>query len=254
MLAGQGFATGTMNLGEIEVAMVKDFELIATCTLHWGCVVTFYKPVSIPEGFFALGYYCQPSHVPQPPTGYVLVARNIQQEQQTDPPPLKKPLNCNLIWDDGTIFVWQPIPPWGYRALGLTVTKYDKYHMNEVPTDLQQVMCVRDDLTVKCDYSFDRDIFRGNCEFVVVNLDTSGMFSKGVITVGTSLVKTYYKYNNRPLLDVRCLKNMNPNLEAMPNLKQVEALIHHYGPTVYFHFKNSKSHPCHGFSTTGGFF
>ncbi|KAJ0557346.1 putative beta-glucosidase [Helianthus annuus] len=29
---GQGFATGRINLGELEVAMVKDFEVISTYT------------------------------------------------------------------------------------------------------------------------------------------------------------------------------------------------------------------------------
>ncbi|GKC10689.1 putative vacuolar protein sorting-associated protein 62 [Tanacetum coccineum] len=29
--------------------------------------------------------------------------------------------------------------------------------------------------------------------------------------------------------------NVNPNVEAMPNLEQIEALNDHYGPTVYFH-------------------
>ncbi|PWA43559.1 hypothetical protein CTI12_AA535980 [Artemisia annua] len=34
---------------------------------------------------------------------------------------------------------------------------------------------------------------------------------------------------------INCLGNMNPVVESLPNLDQVEALINHYGPMVYFH-------------------
>ncbi|CAF1779833.1 unnamed protein product [Brassica napus] len=36
-------------------------------------------------------------------------------------------------------------------------------------------------------------------------------------------------------MNISCLKNLDPTLQAMPNLDQVHALIQHYGPTVYFH-------------------
>uniref|UniRef100_A0A0D3AGU4 Uncharacterized protein n=1 Tax=Brassica oleracea var. oleracea TaxID=109376 RepID=A0A0D3AGU4_BRAOL len=36
-------------------------------------------------------------------------------------------------------------------------------------------------------------------------------------------------------MNISCLKNLDPSLQAMPNLDQVHALIQHYGPTVYFH-------------------
>ena len=61
MFAGQGFATGRIFLGEIEVAQVTKFERIWSCNLFWrkSDGVSFYRPVDIPDGFFSLGHYCQ---------------------------------------------------------------------------------------------------------------------------------------------------------------------------------------------------
>ncbi|XP_071709928.1 hypothetical protein At1g04090-like [Rutidosis leptorrhynchoides] len=221
---GRGFASGRINIGELEVALVKDFEFIASYTPKKAKTgVTFYKPVSLPEGFYTFGHYGQLTN--QQLRGYVVVARAAQ-NTETESPPLQLPLGYELIWNSGTIYVWQPIPSDGYRALGFLVTD------DEIEPDLEEVSCVRDDLTENCEV--DDVILGSNSNIKIWNTKAckTGMFCKGV-TVGTFFCTT--SSNSSDELDICCLRNMNSNLEAMPNLEQVDALIDHYGPTVYFH-------------------
>nr|XP_043617187.1 uncharacterized protein LOC122589019 [Erigeron canadensis] len=223
---GQGFATGRISLGELEVALVKDFEFISSYTPKKNkSGVTFYKPVSIPDGFFTFGHYSQLSD--QQLRGYVIVARDTQ-NVETVSPPLRPPLGYELIWSSGAVYVWQPCPPLGYRTLGFIVTA------DEIEPDIEEVRCVRDDLTENCEVD---DVILGNSSSLKVwntKACKTGMFCKGV-TVGTFFCSTNSSSSDE--LDICCLRNMNQNLEAMPNLEQVEALIDHYGPTVYFHPK-----------------
>ncbi|CAN6582229.1 unnamed protein product [Malus baccata var. baccata] len=81
---GEGFATGRIRLGEIEVTQITKFESIWSCNLSRGKSkgVTFYRPAGIPDGFFCLGYYCQPND--QPLQGYVLVARETVARRAED--------------------------------------------------------------------------------------------------------------------------------------------------------------------------
>ncbi|KAF3563307.1 hypothetical protein DY000_02018600 [Brassica cretica] len=73
---GTGFATGKINLGEIQVVKVTEFDRVWKCSKSRGgktrCA-SFYKPVGIPEGFHCLGHYCQANN--QPLRGFVLAAR-----------------------------------------------------------------------------------------------------------------------------------------------------------------------------------
>ncbi|KAM0041580.1 putative vacuolar protein sorting-associated protein [Helianthus debilis subsp. tardiflorus] len=220
---GQGFATGRINLGELEVAMVKDFEVISTYTPKKSKTgVTFYKPLSIPDGFVAFGHYGQLTN--QQLRGYVLVAQAAL-NTETESPPLKLPLGYKLIWSSTNVYVWQPVQPDGYRALGFVVT------LDETEPDVEQVRCVRDDLTENCQVD---DVILSTSSFRVWNTKAckTGMFCKGV-TIGTFFCSTDSVSSDK--LDICCLRNVNPDLEAMPNLEQIDALIDHYGPTVYFH-------------------
>ncbi|KAF5780166.1 putative vacuolar protein sorting-associated protein [Helianthus annuus] len=222
---GQGFATGRINIGELELAMIKDFEIISSYTPKKSKTggVTFYKPVSIPDGFFTFGHYSQQTD--QPLRGYVLVARTAQNTETTYPP-LKTPLRYDLIWFSETVYVWQPIPPEGYRCLGFAVT------VDETEPDVEEVRCVRDDLTENCEV--DDVILEISKSLKLWNTKAckTGIFCRGV-TVGTFFCSTDTNFDDE--LDICCLRNVNFNHEAMPNLEQVEALIDHYGPTVYFH-------------------
>ncbi|KAM0062814.1 putative vacuolar protein sorting-associated protein [Helianthus debilis subsp. tardiflorus] len=223
---GQGFATGRINIGELELAMIKDFEIISSYTPKRSKTdgVTFYKPVSIPDGFFTFGHYSQQTD--QPLRGYVLVARAAQNTEETTYPPLKTPLGYDLIWFSGTVYVWQPIPPEGYRCLGFAVT------VDETEPDVEEVRCVRDDLTENCEV--DDVILEISKSLKLWNTKAckTGIFCRGV-TVGTFFCSTDTNFDDE--LDICCLRNVNFNHEAMPNLEQVEVLIDHYGPTVYFH-------------------
>ncbi|KVI07364.1 uncharacterized protein LOC112510257 [Cynara cardunculus var. scolymus] len=225
---GGGFATGRISLGELEVAMVKDFECISSYTPKKGKTggVTFYKPVGIPDGFFSFGHYCQLTD--QPLRGYVLVARDAGDAavSETERSLLESPLGYDLIWSSGNVYVWQPSPPDGYRAIGFVVTTEPD------EPDLGEVRCVRDDLTDNCEV--DDVILSVVSSFKVWSTKAckTGMFCKGV-TVGTFFCST--DLNDVDELNICCLRNTDLTLEAMPNLEQLRALIDHYGPTVYFH-------------------
>ncbi|XP_052211484.1 hypothetical protein At1g04090 [Diospyros lotus] len=244
---GQGFAAGKINLGEIEVAEITDFEYI------WGHDlqdkkkgVAFYKPVGMPDGFCSLGHYCQSND--RPLHGFVLVAREVALPEtknssiwnQDKRPALLKPVDYKLVWSsddgsdetlDGCGFFWLPQPPEGYKAMGFVISnKPDK-------PELAEVRCVRSDLTDNCEIH--RLILSVNIKFSklpfrVWNIRPShrGMHGKGV-SVGTFFSSSCWSPGQE--LDVACLKNLNPSLHAMPNLDQIHALIRHYGPTLFFH-------------------
>ncbi|KAB2058855.1 hypothetical protein ES319_A11G262800v1, partial [Gossypium barbadense] len=117
---GQGFGTGKINLGELEVVKITEFE--------------------------------------RPLRGYVLVARErvasstevyCDYDSDIDFPALRKPVNYSLIWStdcgSGCGFFWLPNPPLGYKAMGILVT--------DTPDepDVEEVRCVREDLTETCE-------------------------------------------------------------------------------------------------------
>ncbi|CAO2839797.1 unnamed protein product [Amaranthus hypochondriacus] len=236
---GQGFATGTINLGELEVAQINRFELI------WGShlshdkkkSVSFYKPLRIPEGFFSFGCYCQLNG--KPLNGYVLVAKDASHERNL--PALMMPVDYTLVWisDDGMGtydqrgYFWLPQSPSGYKALGFIVTtKPDKPSSAEV-------RCVREDLVDDCEAcglllemvsKFNKIPFK---VFKTRPCDR-GMFGKGV-SVGTFCCTSPWVLGEE--MPVVCLKNKYFNRHGMPNLDQIHALINHYGPTIYFHPK-----------------
>ncbi|KAF4376268.1 hypothetical protein F8388_026113 [Cannabis sativa] len=235
---GQGFGTGRVSLGEIEVAKVTKFESVTSLNGKANGV-SFYKPVNIPEGFFCLGHYCQPSN--KPLRGYVLVAREAAatpkpQHSESSLPALEKPVNYSLIWNadshnDGCGFFWLPNPPMGYRAVGFVVTN------NPEEPEVDEVRCVREDLTETCrtsdavfamDSKFSKDAF----QIWSTMPCKRGMWCQGV-SVGTFFCSSYW--NSEKDLYIGCLKNVNSSLEGMPNLDQVHALIQHYGPTLFFH-------------------
>ncbi|CAK7341185.1 unnamed protein product [Dovyalis caffra] len=241
---GQGFATGRINLGEIEVIKITEFESVWSCGLLRGKPkgVTFYRPVGIPEGFHCLGYYCQPND--QCLRGYVLVVCDSNapkpevgciHDSEADSP-LRKPLNYSLIWssdpqknDSG--YFWLPNPPKGYKAMGIVVTN------NPEEPKVEEVRCVRADLTERCvtsDQIMSSDS-KSSKPFEVWNTRPyrRGMVAKGV-SVGTFYCNSYLS-SDEVLIDIACLKNLDHSLPAMPNLDQLHALIKHYGPTVFFH-------------------
>ncbi|KAM7496146.1 hypothetical protein LguiA_020560 [Lonicera macranthoides] len=239
---GEGFASGNINLGEIEVLQITKFEFIWECKLSQDRKkgVGFYKPTGVPFGYFKLGNYCQSNE--KPLHGFVLVAREVAKREPVNSgsPALLRPLDYTLVWSsdggsdeslDGYGFFWLPQAPKGYKALGFLVT-----NKPEKP-ELEEVRCVRADLTDQCEAH--RLILNSNSSlsqlpFGVWNTRPRhrGMHEKGVGT-GTFFCSSYW--HNGEELNIACLKNLNPYLHAMPNLDQIHALISHYGPTVFFH-------------------
>ncbi|CAK9153708.1 unnamed protein product, partial [Ilex paraguariensis] len=245
---GQGFASGTINLGEIEVLLITKFEFV------WGCNllkdkkkgVSFYKPIGVPKGYFSLGHYCQSND--KPLKGFVFGAREVVSPEPENScfcnpdysPALLKPLDYALIWspDDGSQenhgecgYFWLPQPPEGYKALGFVVTKKP-----EKP-ELEEVRCVRANLTDQCEaYCLILNTSSKSPQkpFAVwkTRPQDRGMHGKGV-SVGTLFCSS--NWTSQEELHIACLKNLNPTLHAMPNLGQIHALIRHYGPTVFFH-------------------
>ncbi|KAL4378179.1 hypothetical protein GQ457_02G033560 [Hibiscus cannabinus] len=238
---GQGFATGKINLGELEVVKVTKFECVWSCSSLRGKEkgLSFYKPVGIPDGFFCLGYYCQPND--QPLRGYVLAARErdtsclevyCDYDSDVDFPALRKPVNYSLVWNtdygNGCGFFWLPNPPSGYKAMGIVVT--------DTPNEpnVEEVRCVREDLTETCEIMDTLLATNANTFQVWTTRPCKrGMFCRGV-SVGTFFCCTYLISEDQEL-EIACLKNLDPSLHAMPNLNQIHALIKHYGATVFFH-------------------
>ncbi|XP_004505614.1 hypothetical protein At1g04090-like [Cicer arietinum] len=241
---GQGFASGLVNLGEIEVFKVTKFEYIwSSAILDTKKAVVFYKPVGIPNNFHILGHYCQPSD--KPLRGFVLVAKetgtSLSETNEEKLPPLRNPLDFKLFWSSnagsqeissGCGYFWLPEPPEGYKAIGYFVTnKPDK-------PELDEMCCVRADLTDECEpyriiFSAGSRILEFSFQVWSLRPCDRGMLGKGV-SVGTFLCSSGWS-NGEEHHPIACLKNLNPLLPSMPNLQQIHALIEHYGPTVFFH-------------------
>ncbi|KAJ4851333.1 hypothetical protein Tsubulata_005700 [Turnera subulata] len=247
--SGQGFGSGRINLGEIEVYRITRFEYV------WGCNmslsrrkgVSFYKPLGVPDGFHILGHYCHPNN--KPLRGFLLVVRELSSSEIKaadtyriiDLPALQKPLDYALFWSshDGTDgnnvgygFFWLPQPPEGYKSMGYLVTDRP-----EKP-DLDEVRCVRSDLTEECEaYRLMLDAYPQISNFPFQVWSTRprhrGMLGRGV-SAGTFFCGSCCTPGDQ--LDTVCLRNLDPELHAMPKLEQVHALIKHYGPTVFFHY------------------
>ncbi|KAK9281783.1 hypothetical protein L1049_004689 [Liquidambar formosana] len=244
---GQEFASGRINLGELEVLKITKFEFIwGHLSLDRGKGVAFYKPTGIPDGFFSFGHYCQSND--RPLRGFVLVAREVISTKPeaahicnpVNAPALQKPLDYTLVWSpddgseesyDGYGYFWLPQPPEGYKAMGYVVTK------NPDKPELEEVRCVRADLTDRCEtyhliLNTSSKLPRLPFRVWSTRPCHRGVLGKGV-SVGTFFCNSYW--NSGEDLCIACLKNLNTTLQAMPNLDQIHALINHYGPTVFFH-------------------
>ncbi|PKA46469.1 putative holliday junction resolvase [Apostasia shenzhenica] len=241
---GKGFAKGSIYLGEIEVVKITKFESIWSCYLQKNKRkgATFYRPSDIPDGFFCLGHYGQVND--HPFRGFLLAARAVSSSEKIVLPALRKPIDYELIWsssnwqdddcDESGCF-WLPCPPQGYRAVGYVVTK------DCSKPSLDEVRCVRADLTDTCErYEPILTIDSSGVEIPITVWKTRpscrGIWCKGV-SVGTFCCSMNVIFDGE--MDISCLKNLDPYLPSMPNLDQINALIKHYGPTVFFHPKET---------------
>ncbi|KAK7323823.1 hypothetical protein VNO77_27318 [Canavalia gladiata] len=227
---GGNFSSGIIDLGGLQVSQVSTFNKV------WGTYgggpdnqgFTLFEPSGIPQGFFMLGSYGQPNN--KPLFGWVLVAKDVS--TNTNNPTLQQPVDYTLVWNsasikinqDGPIYVWLPIAPNGYKAVGHVVTT--------TPTkpSLDKIRCVRLDLTDQCETN---SWIWGSNSFNVYDVRPSnrGIQAPGV-RVGTFVAQNGGSTGSP---SIACLKNINPLSKYMPNIQQIKAILQIYSPTMYLH-------------------
>ncbi|KAL3500097.1 hypothetical protein ACH5RR_039190 [Cinchona calisaya] len=243
-MIGGGFASDYIDLGGLQVHQISTFNEV--WAIYRGgpadLGATFYEPSQIPDGFFMLGSYGQPNN--ELFFGWILVAKDISNEQSSTTETLKKPTDYSLVWSseslkttqDGHGYIWLPLAPDGYKAVGYVVTATP-----EKPS-LDKVRCVLSELTDECE-SENWIWGQGKTSTAsIFNVYTSRPSVRGInaqgVGVNTFLVKNGSDDNSSS--SIACLKNNNfSNFSSMPNLKQIEALFRAYSPRIYFHPKEN---------------
>ncbi|RWR73718.1 Vacuolar protein sorting-associated protein 62 [Cinnamomum micranthum f. kanehirae] len=206
--SGKGFASGSMNLGGLEVHQVTAFTKV--WATHEGgqdnLGATFFKPSQIPEGFYMLGYYSQPNN--KPLFGSVLVAKG-ESDGDIEGGMLRKPVDFTLVWSneslnqDGNGYIWAPTPPQGYVAVGHMVTNSPR-NLPSMKSDVFVLILPRH-VRVTC----------GKTQ---------------AVRTGTFLAQV-----NGATSPSACLKNLDASLSSMPTVRQIEQLMGLYSPFIYFH-------------------
>ncbi|KAE9584948.1 putative vacuolar protein sorting-associated protein [Lupinus albus] len=235
---GDGFGTRVIDLGGLQVTQISAFNKIWS-TRDGGLDnkgATIFEPKNLNEGFYMLGSYSQPNN--KALYGWVLVAKDVS--SNTTNPTLKQPIDYTLVWSseslninqEGHAYIWLPLAPNGYKAVGHVVTTTpDK-------PSLDKIRCVREDLTYLSEqYSL---IWSNNGFFVYdVRPNNRGTQAPGV-RVGTFVAQNVETTTN---LSISCLKNINANkISSMPNLQQIEAIMKIYSPLLVLH-PDEEFHP-----------
>ncbi|KAD5802694.1 hypothetical protein E3N88_14054 [Mikania micrantha] len=240
MIIGNGFASGTIDLGGLQVCQISSFNKIWSA-LEGGpdnMGATLYEPSSIPDGFFMLGCYSQPNN--RPLFGWILSGKPDINESFSSQRCMAKPTDYSLIWssnshklkqDGGNCYIWLPTPPEGYKPVGYVVTNSPN------KPSVEKIRCVQSKYTDKMEV--DRWIWGLGKKKNTNNMHLYETRPKdrGVnkLSVSTGSFVVHYGDATADVSHVYCLKNTKNNLMAMPNASQVEALIHAYSPRIYFH-------------------
>ncbi|KAK3125478.1 hypothetical protein QOZ80_7BG0605460 [Eleusine coracana subsp. coracana] len=235
-----GFATGTIDLGGLEVRQVTTFTKVWSTT-HGGedgLGATFFKPAPVPAGFSVLGHYAQPNN--RPLFGRVLVARDASSGTTTagaSAAILAPPLDFTLVWsspDGAAASFWLPVAPDGYKPVGALVTA-----TKEKPA-LEEARCVRADFTEDSEAEeavwSSGDNKDGGFSAVTLRPAARGIDARGV-HAGTFLAQS--NGSSASTASVACLKNTATSgsyaSSAMPDLAQLNAILSAYAPQVFFH-------------------
>ncbi|KAI3827069.1 hypothetical protein L1987_01132 [Smallanthus sonchifolius] len=228
---GGDFGNGAIDLGGLEVYKALNFKKIWDTHSGGpkGLGASFYEPTSIPSGYHLIGHYCKPNSKAM--FASVLTAKDTTGDPQGA---IKSPIDYTLIWtskglnvsqaEDG--YIWLPIPPHGYKAIGHIVTTSP-----EKPS-LDKVRCVRSDFTDLT--KVDRWIWghRTRRSSSIVDLHTTKPKTRALgVPAGTFLARN--GSNAHELVCLKMVKN-DPN-SAMPDSLQIRAMIQAYAPWVYFH-------------------
>ncbi|GAA0167307.1 hypothetical protein LIER_22270 [Lithospermum erythrorhizon] len=235
-VAGDGsFGSGYIDLGEgFQVAQITTFKKI------WSSYeggpnnlgASFYEPTLLPDSFFLLGSYAQPNN--QQFFGFFLVGKdNNLNNTSSGTRILEPPIDYTLIYtteyldinQDGPAYVWLPIPPDNYKALGYILTT-----TNQKPP-LDKVRCVRSDFTEKCEN--DKWICGGTSEeseseYIVYSISP---INRGTKALGVTAGTFFFQDSS----SLSCLKNTFSPLSSMANLSQIQALVQTCSPFIYFH-------------------
>ncbi|KAK6940651.1 Vacuolar protein sorting-associated protein 62 [Dillenia turbinata] len=223
---GNGFASGTIDLGGLVVSQIYSLSKVWAAN-EWGrdnLGASFYEPSPLPDGFFMLGSYAQPNN--RALYGWTLVGKGASSGA------LKSPIDYTLVWNseslnitkEGNGYIWLPVPPEGYKAVGYVITN----SRNKPPLD--KVRCVRANLTDQCEA--DTWIWGQDSG---LNLFTSRPSTRGTQAQGVSVGTFVASVSGASTPSLSCLKN-NGNIAAnMPNLEQIKALFEAYSPYIYFH-------------------
>lgn len=154
-------------------------------------------------------------------------------------PALKSPLDFRLIWKSstwagkqtGNAWIWLPIAPEGYSALGYLVTD------SETEPSTTEVTCVRTDLTEAL--AVDSKFFStSGSEFVFpFSVWSTRPAVRGVTAAGVNVGSFFCARSDDPdtTLPIACLKNVSFKLNHMPTIAQVQSIQQFFGPTVVFH-------------------
>ncbi|KAL5708554.1 hypothetical protein ACHQM5_019339 [Ranunculus cassubicifolius] len=228
-----GFASGSIDLGGLEVLQISTFKKISAI-LEGGLDnvgATFLEPSPIPDGYSMLGCYAQPNNMSL--FGWVLVGKDVENGT------LEMPIDYTLVWcskslkfkKDGNSYIWLPTPPDGYSAVGLVVTD----SCDKPPFD--KVLCVRNDLVESCEQDMwiwgnGKDNNESEINFYGLKPSVRGTQAAGVL-VGTFMIQMSETVKPPSL---SCLKNVNfSSLSCMPKLTQIESLVQTYSPRIYLH-------------------
>lgn len=237
------FGSRYIDLGGLEVCQIVTFNKVWAIDRGGpdNLGATFYVPSPIPDGFSLFGCYCQPNN--KPLFGWALVGKDNVGEI------LKNPIDYTLVWSSESSkfknknsndhgYIWLPIPPEGYKALGHVVTTSP-----EKPT-FDKIQCVRSELTDELEveswiWGQDSTSNANGINVHSVRPREKGIKAQGV-SVGIFLARITSDKDDDSTntLSLACLKNKKfSTFSSMPNLSQIQALFEQYSPIIYFHPK-----------------
>ncbi|XP_071738972.1 hypothetical protein At1g04090-like [Rutidosis leptorrhynchoides] len=186
--------------------------------------ITFYDPVLIPRGFSSLGSYAQSNNMP------LFTHFHVVKDVSNNPykPTLKSPTDYVIKWTShslnisksGECYVWFPIAPYGYKAIGYVITR------EFIKPLLDQVSCVRIDFT---DHMSEET--SPNDHVMTIAIENQNVIDMNGLHVYSSVGG--FKIENERLGKLQGRGKIVNDL--MPNLDQIRTLIKAYAPVIYFH-------------------
>lgn len=200
---------------------------------------TFFEPSSVPDGYVMLGCYSQPNN--RPLSGWVLVGKNDNSSNPQEDGALVEPIDYTLFWSSESMqikqagygYIWLPVPPDGYKAVGHIVTT-----SGEKPS-LDKIRCVRADLTDESEvgdwiWGQGADVSDDGFNVYGIRPRIRGTKAQGVC-LGTFILQENTS-SSSSTLSLACLKNKNfTTLSYAPNIENVKTLLEIYSPKLYLH-------------------